>query len=155
MSCSLYINHTHLNLAYYFAVADRGSACHSLMMFIQCQSLFNNKRSMLMLIHLHLSICLYVTGLAKSECPAELETVVPYCKCRRYSLGIAVNCELGGRTLQNISVFGDVREVVRSMRISNGTVEHILNNSFSSELVSYFFLIPLSYHSNHMRISWK
>ena len=142
MSCSLYINHTHLSRAHFFTVADGGTTCHSLMMFILCQSLFKNKRSMLMLIHLHLSICLCVTGLAKSECPAELETVVPYCKCRRYSLRIAVKCELGGRTLQNISVFGNVQKAVRSIRISNGTVEHILNNSFSSELVSYFFLIP-------------
>ena len=105
---------------------------------------------MLMLIHLHLSICLYVTGLAESKCPAELETVVTHCKCRRYAGGIAVNCELGGRTLQNISVFGDVREAVTQIKISDGTVEHILNNSFSSEMVSYFFLIPHSSHANPM-----
>ena len=119
-------------------------------MFIKCQSLFKNKRSMLMLIHLHLSICLYVTCLAKIECPAELETVKAYCKCRRYGIGIAVNCELGGRTLQNISVFGDVREAVKDIRISNGTVRNILNNSFSSELVSYLF----PYHSPIVITLW-
>ena len=138
----MYINHTHLNRAYFFAVADGGTTCHSLMMFIKCQSLFKNKRSMLMLIHLHLSICLNATGLAKSECPAELETVEADCKCRRYDMGISVNCELAGRTLQNISVFGDVREAVIHIRISNGTVKNILNNSFSPEMVSYFFLMP-------------